>query len=286
VIWLAVHTAEGATTADSLANFLANPTNQVSYNTVCDDTTTIQIVPYEQEAWAMLGGNPRADQICCTGFAAWSRDTWMAHRGMLDRIAQWLAHRAHARGIPLTHIGPQGVANRSKGVIGHYDYTIGAQDGTHTDPGPNFPWDYVIATAVASATPQTKSKDRHTMDQLPATATPTDPNSAPATWPQRNFDIGFDLAGGWEGECAIGFGGQDWGGRTKDTTRAFVYLASWMLRDGSLVPVDATHTAHGGGQTVEAHTIAGPWQAPHGAVGLTVNYAAPGGAYAVTGRSA
>jgi len=147
VIWLAVHTAEGATTAASLANYLANPTNQGSYHDVCDDSTTIQCVDYAEEAWAMLGGNPRSDQVCCTGFAAWSTSTWLSHQGMLDRIARWLAQRARVRGIPLDHIGPTGVADRAPGVIGHWDYTIGAHDGTHTDPGPNFPWDYVITKA-------------------------------------------------------------------------------------------------------------------------------------------
>lgn len=147
VIWLAVHTAEGATTADSLANYLANPKNQVSYHVVCDDSTTIQCVDYDEGAWAMLGGNSRSDQICCTGFAAWSRATWLSHQGMLDRIARWLAERAQARGILLDHIGSAGVANRASGVIGHGDYTIGAHDGTHTDPGPNFPWDFVINKA-------------------------------------------------------------------------------------------------------------------------------------------
>jgi hypothetical protein len=114
---------------------------------ICDDFTTIQCVDYAQAAWAMLGGNPRFDQICCTGFAAWSRDTWLSHTGMLDRIAQWLAEHAGVRSIPLDHIGPPGVTNHAPGVIGHWDYTRGAHDGTHTDPGPNFPWDYVITKA-------------------------------------------------------------------------------------------------------------------------------------------
>jgi hypothetical protein len=153
VIWLAVHTAEGAITAASLANFLANPANAVSYHDVCDDFTTIQCVDYAEEAWAMLGGNPRSDQICCTGFAAWSRDTWLSHPGMLDRIARWLAERARVRGIPLNHIGQIGVSTHASGVIGHVDYTLGAHDGTHTDPGPNFPWDYVITKARHLAGP-------------------------------------------------------------------------------------------------------------------------------------
>lgn len=91
VIWLAVHTAEGATTADSLANYLANPKNKVSYHVVCDDSTTIQCVDYGEGAWALRGGNSRSDQICCTGFAGWSRVTWLSHQGMLDRFLARLA---------------------------------------------------------------------------------------------------------------------------------------------------------------------------------------------------
>lgn len=54
-----------------------------------------------------------------------------------------------------------------------------------------------------------RGKDRHDMDQLPATAMPADSDSDPRGWPQRNYDIGFDPAGGWEGGFAFGFGVQD-----------------------------------------------------------------------------
>lgn len=40
-------------------------------------------------------------------------------------------------------------------------------------------------------------KNHHEMDQLPATTMPADPNSDPRSWPQRNYDVGFDPAGGW-----------------------------------------------------------------------------------------
>lgn len=44
------------------------------------------------------------------------------------------------------------------------------------------------------------------MDQLPATAMPADSDSDPGGWPQRNYDVGFDPAGGWEGGFAFAFG--------------------------------------------------------------------------------
>jgi hypothetical protein len=49
-------------------------------------------------------------------------------------------------------------------------------------------------------------KERHEMDQPPATTMPADPDSDPRSWTQRNDDVGFDVAGGWEGGFAFGFG--------------------------------------------------------------------------------
>ena len=123
------------------------------------------------------------------------------------------------------------------------------------------------------------------MDQLPPTTTPADADSDPRSWPQRNYDIGFDAAGGWEGGFAFGFGAQDWAGRTVDAARGYLSLASWIMADRSLSPVDAVFTQAGGGQVIFAHNPTRGYGAPDGAVGLTLNYAAPGGAYVAEGRS-
>lgn len=171
VIWLIVHTAEGSTTARSLANYLAQSGSQVSYHDVVDDAETIHCVDYDQESWSALGANPRSDQVCCTGFVRWSRAEWLAHGGMLDNLARWLAARSKARGIPLVYIGADGVSRRAKGVIGHWDYTRGARDGTHTDPGPNFPWDVVMSHAQQFAgTGPTPPEDTVTPQDIAAIA--------------------------------------------------------------------------------------------------------------------
>lgn len=130
-----------------------------------------------------------------------------------------------------------------------------------------------------------RRKDHHEMDQLPATATPADANSDPRSWPQRNYDVGFDPAGGWEGEFAFGFGVQEWGGRSVDIARGHLALASWIMADHSLNPVDPVLTREGGGQVILAHQPTRTYSAPHGAVGVTLNYAAPGGAYVTEARS-
>ncbi len=130
-----------------------------------------------------------------------------------------------------------------------------------------------------------RRKEHHEMDQLPATELPVDPNSDPRSWPQRNYDVGFDPAGGWEGSFAFGFGVQEWGGRTVDTVRGYLSLASWINADRSLSPVDPVFTREGGGHVILNHDPTRTYSAPNGAVGVTLNYAAPGGAYVTEGRS-
>jgi hypothetical protein len=141
-----------------------------------------------------------------------------------------------------------------------------------------------LAAALGLGPVTTKRKDHSDMDQLPATAMPADIEGDPARWPQRNFNVGFDVAGGWEGDCAVAFGVQDWGGPLSGI-RGYLLLVSWILPDGTLIPADPVFSTSGKGAACKGHAPLGPWVAPKGALGATVNYAAPAGAYAVLGRS-
>jgi hypothetical protein len=137
---IAVHTAEGATTATSLEHYLDQPSVEASYHRLVDDTQAIHYLPDDVAAWAMLSGNHRAVQLCFTGFAAWPRSEWLAHDTML-RLGAGIAREWCARyGIPAVKLTPAQVGADMSGVMGHWDWTLGKRDGTHTDPGPNFPW--------------------------------------------------------------------------------------------------------------------------------------------------
>jgi len=167
VSWLCFHTQEGNGTADSLARYLCNPASGVSYNTVGDARELIDVVPFDRSPWAALGANGRADHFCFGGsFSAWSRQQWL-DCGMLDNAAAWLADRATVRGIPIAYVGTDGVRTGKPGVIGHVDWTRGAGEGSHTDPGPNFPWDELTTRAQRFAQPQAQpqQEDDMTPDQ-------------------------------------------------------------------------------------------------------------------------
>lgn len=147
VIWVVVHTAEGATRASDLRAFFEGSTDS-SCHAIADDTTLLDnLVPYDRAAWTILNGNSRSDNLELCGFASWPRTEWLAHDGMLTNAATWIRNRCQARGIPIRKLDPAAVARGESGVIGHWDYTRGTGNGTHWDPGPNFPWDVVINRA-------------------------------------------------------------------------------------------------------------------------------------------
>jgi len=137
---VAVHTAEGAITAVSLERYLDQSGVEASYHRLVDDTQVIHYLPDEVACWAMLSGNRRSVQLCFTGFAKWPRSEWLAHDTML-RLGAGVAREWCARyGIPAVKLTPAQVGADASGVMGHWDWTLGKREGTHTDPGANFPW--------------------------------------------------------------------------------------------------------------------------------------------------
>jgi N-acetyl-anhydromuramyl-L-alanine amidase AmpD len=153
------HTSEGADTEASLANFLAQPSAQVSYQVCFDDfgdpNTITECVRPENKAWAAMAANDWGVHGCLAtpsgASAGWSRDVWLSKATMLDKCARWIAEECDRYNIPLTKIGAGDINAGRKGVCGHGDCSAAGAGGSHTDPGPNFPWAHVIALAGGAA---------------------------------------------------------------------------------------------------------------------------------------
>jgi hypothetical protein len=99
------------------------------------------------------------------------------HDELLRHAATWVRSRCLARSIPIVKLSPADVKAGKAGVCGHVDYTLATGDGTHTDPGPNFPWDIVISRARSSQTEEIDlTPDEHNMlDQVS--------NQTTSAWP-------------------------------------------------------------------------------------------------------
>lgn len=150
VIWLAVHTTEGIMRARDLLAWTSWPGSSHASN---DETGVLLgpeagFVPYNLASWTLRAGNPFSDNLEQCGWARWSRAEWLSRPLLLGTTAQWIAARHAARPwIPITKLSPAEVGAGKAGVIGHVDYTVGTGDGSHTDPGPGYPWDVVIEKA-------------------------------------------------------------------------------------------------------------------------------------------
>lgn len=152
-----VHTAEGARTKESLGKYFQGNVDASSH--VGIDAGGIEsYVDYSRASWTLLNGNPISDNAELCAFARWTPKQWMSTspvdgcanpKAILDNTAAWIRSRCLERGIPIRKLTPAQVDQGMAGVIGHADWTYSAVgQGDHTDPGPNFPWDYVIARAA------------------------------------------------------------------------------------------------------------------------------------------
>jgi N-acetyl-anhydromuramyl-L-alanine amidase AmpD len=142
VTGVVIHSTEGLTDANALGNYFAKASVQASSHVGIDDTKTVAYVDPKFEAWTLRNGNPWTDNAEMCAFAHWTRAEWLAHPGMLQQAAAWVAERCHARNIPPKRITAADIqAGRRTGYFAHWDYTQGTGDGTHWDVGTGFPWD-------------------------------------------------------------------------------------------------------------------------------------------------
>jgi hypothetical protein len=147
---LAVHSSEGYGSAEDLrdATWWVG-----SSHAIADETGTLLdgdedgCVPHERASWTLRSGNRWSLNIELIGWAKWTRAEWLSRPDLLDACARWLAANGLKFNIPLVKINSFEYRQGASGIIGHVDHTVGYADGTHTDPGTGFPWDYVISLA-------------------------------------------------------------------------------------------------------------------------------------------
>lgn len=156
VTLVAIHTAEGARTARSLAAYFFREDIFASSHSIIDARGILHIVPFSRASWTLRSGNPISDNLEICGFARWTRQQWLSTgtvdgcvnpRQMLRWVSAWIRLRCAARNIPIRKLSVSQVRAGLAGVIAHDDWTKAFRDGTHWDPGPGFPWDVVIADA-------------------------------------------------------------------------------------------------------------------------------------------
>lgn len=146
---LVVHSTEGNGTAQALrdATWWTGSSHAINDESGTLLTPAQGCVPYDRAAWTTRKANLFSESIEQVGWAKWTRKEWLARPLLLEGTARWLADRSKARNIPLVRLSVADIKAGKAGVIGHADWS-GTGDGTHSDPGPNYPWDVVLARAT------------------------------------------------------------------------------------------------------------------------------------------
>lgn len=148
-----VHTTEGARTYDELGNFFANPSVQASSHVGIDDQRGIvgEYVHRMDKAWAVAAYNSSTINAELCAFADWSTEEWFKHPNMLANLADWIREECLFYGIPVVKLTDTQAQGNGRGICGHID--LGVLGGGHHDPGPNFPWEFVLGLVKAGLLP-------------------------------------------------------------------------------------------------------------------------------------
>ena len=116
--------------------------------------SVIDVVDTDLASWSVLSANSRSINLCFAGSrASWKRADWLANRNSIEVAAYLAVQDCRKYGIPTTVIAPPYV--RGAGITDHNYVTEVLRDGSHTDVGPNFPWDVFLeyVTLYADETP-------------------------------------------------------------------------------------------------------------------------------------
>lgn len=148
-----LHTQEGGTPkdgADRLARWMQGPVGVSYHYTISQDpqdngVTVCDVVDTDFASWSVLSANNRSINLCFAGSrAGWSRAEWLKQSRAVDVAAYLAVQDCKKYGIPFTVIAPPYTQGRA-GITDHAYVTKVLRDGTHSDVGPNFPWDVFTA---------------------------------------------------------------------------------------------------------------------------------------------
>lgn len=153
---IVLHSTETpADTARAVAVAFQNPARRASAHWIIGTDATLSGVPEEDTAWAAPGANADGIQIEQCGYA-YSTD-WTSGDGLtvLRATASVVAGIHTRHGIPLVHLTDAQLAAGASGIVTHAQVSAVYKMSDHTDPGPSYPIDQLIALASAGTTTTT-----------------------------------------------------------------------------------------------------------------------------------
>lgn len=162
---IVIHTMESPEkpdTAEAVANWFAGPTAPMASAHYCiDNNSIVQCVFDHDVAYAAPKANHNGLHFEHAGRASQRAADWSDaySTGELLLSAELAAIKSKEYGIPLVHLTPAQIRAGKLGFAGHIDITNAFPgSGSHTDPGPGFPWPRYLRYVKAFKAGRTPTK--------------------------------------------------------------------------------------------------------------------------------
>jgi N-acetyl-anhydromuramyl-L-alanine amidase AmpD len=142
---------ERITAAEDVARYFQHPDKPSSAHICVDSDSIVQCVKDNDIAYAAPGANADGIQIELAGYGKQSRGEWLDPYGilLLNLAANAVAQYCLKYDIPVRRLTNAQLADKSqRGIIGHVQASQVFKQSDHTDPGPNFPWDFLLERAT------------------------------------------------------------------------------------------------------------------------------------------
>lgn len=157
---IAIHNTSNDATAAQEASYASRRTDGTSCHFFVDKTQVIQVLDTTLKAGhaGSSTGNSNAIAIEICGVNGWTRSQWIANVAF-TKLGQVLAKviKAHwpdgSFKVQRATISEMESNPRIKKFYGHDDMRRAWDGTTHTDPGPNFPWDVLFKAVNAALNP-------------------------------------------------------------------------------------------------------------------------------------
>ena len=156
---IAIHNTSNTNlaSAEDEADFATRRTDGISAHFYCDKNSVVQSLDTDARAGhaGSSEGNQNSIAVEITGLNSFSRQRWLDSVAW-DKLARTLAfvilNDPDYAGFQVRRASVEEMKDnpKVKAFYGHDDMRRAFGGTTHTDPGPNFPWDHLIATVKAA----------------------------------------------------------------------------------------------------------------------------------------
>ncbi len=145
---------ERMTAAEDVARYFQHPDYPSSAHICVDNDSIIQCVKDSHEAAGAPGCNHDGIHIELAGYGKQTKREWWDKYSlaMLAIGADAAAQYCLKYNLPPVHLTNQQLERGEKGIVGHAQVSAVYKKSTHTDPGPNFPWEQFMVMVQNSVT--------------------------------------------------------------------------------------------------------------------------------------